>query len=173
MKKLVIYGTLALVLVLTASQLVFAGPKNGKGGNCGGGMSNRGAINWVSELKLTDDQVTKIQGILQKDAADTEALYNTLHKTQTELRNLGWSKNYSEDKINALQDTIQKTHESIQASHQTAMKEIYALLTDAQKKIYDDKGGCPGTPGEGRGPGNGGKGGRRGCGNCDGTCPRP
>lgn len=166
MKKLVLYGTIALALILTASQLVFAGPKNpGQGkGDGQGPMGRNASINWVSELKLTDDQIAKIQGILAKDNTDTAPLYEKLHATQTELRNLGWTKNYSEEKITALQDTLQKTHETIQTTHQATYTAIYDLLTDAQKKIYDEKGGCGGTPGDCKGPGNGG--GRRGRGGC-------
>jgi len=163
MKKLVMYGTIALALVLTASQLVFAGPKNpGQGDRQYPGGANV-SVNWVSELKLTDDQITKIQTLLTKSNTETAPLYVKLHNTQTELRNLGWTKNYSDDKVKTLQDTIQSTHEAIQTSHQTMYEAIYNLLTDAQKKIYIEKGGCTGNPGDCRGPGNGGRKGRGGC----------
>ena len=167
MKKFALYVSIALALVLTASQLVFAGPKNsgqGKGDRQGPGGAN-GSINWVADLQLTDDQIAKISALLTKNETDTAALHATLQQTMTELRNLGWTKNYSEAKITALQETIQKTHEAIQTSRQTMYDAIYALLTDAQKKIYDEKGGCNGTPGEGRGSGDGGRKGkgRGGC----------
>lgn len=165
MKKFALYVSIALALVLTASQLVFAGPGNPGQGNGDrqypGGVNS--AINWVAELKLTDDQIAKISTLLTKNETDTAALHLTLQKTMTELRNLGWTKHYSEAKVTALQDTLQKTHEAIQTSHQTMVEAIYALLTEAQKKIYDEKGGCNGTPGTGRGPGNGGRKGRGGC----------
>jgi Spy/CpxP family protein refolding chaperone len=162
MKRMIAYTTLALVLIAGSYQLVFAKPSTGKGnGNC----TQNQAINYVEKLKLTDDQISKISVLIQKDNTTNKTLHEKIQTAMTSLREMEWSKNFKQATVDQLIKDRDDARTAMQTNHQKLITDIKALLTADQQKLFEDLGfgciggGCGGGNGSGCGNGN-----RKGCG---------
>lgn len=169
MKKLIIYTTLAMVLVVGSYQLVSAKPGNGSGNPSGRGCSTSQPVSYVEKLKLTDDQISKISLLIQKDNATSKLLHEKMQTLMNTLREMEWSKNFLQANADQLVKDIADARTTMQTNHQKLYAEIKALLTADQQKLFDELGfsGCTtgNCPGDGTGSGSGcGKGKGKGCG---------
>jgi Spy/CpxP family protein refolding chaperone len=142
MKKWIMFASLALAVVIGTASLTYA-----KGGP---GTSNRKTVGWATVLELTDAQIAKIQTTLKSSNQEATAKMQAMQQTMGSLRELEWSKDYSDEKAQALIDQMQKTREEMQAVRQSSQDSIYNELTDAQKVKYMEncRGGrnCDGNP---------------------------
>jgi len=177
MKKLLIYATLAMVLVVGSYQLVSAKPGNGSGKGSGRGCTTSQPVSYVEKLKLSDDQVSKISVLIQKDNASSKLLHEKMQTTMNALREMEWSKNFLQANADQLIKDIADSRTSMQANHQKLYADIKATLSADQQKLFDElgftgcgNGNCSGDGsciGTGDGTGSGsrcGKGKGRGCG---------
>jgi Spy/CpxP family protein refolding chaperone len=130
------------------------------GGGCSRGQSNLSSspINFVVKLTLTDDQINKIFPLIQKDNASTTTLQDKIHHNFTTLREMEWSKSYSQTTADKLLQEINDSKTTLRNNHQKLNQDITLLLTPAQQKIFAQLGGCLGL-GLGTGTGCG----RNGC----------
>jgi Spy/CpxP family protein refolding chaperone len=121
-------------------------------------------ISFVAELKLTDDQVSKIGVLVSNNNTATEALEDKMHASRNQLETLQWSKDFTKEKADALIKTMQDSMANRQLLEQKLMVDIKSLLTTEQLAIFNKlhqgprEGRGPGEgrePGEGEGPGRG------------------
>lgn len=152
------YTALALILVLGSYQLVMARP--GQGGGKGGNPpnENRQPISFVQELKLTDDQVSKIGVLVSNNNTATAVLEDKMQASRNELQMLQWSKDFTTEKADAMIKTMQDSMAKHQLLEEKLMVDIKGLLTTEQldlfNKLHRGKGD---GPGQGREPGQGGR----------------
>jgi len=155
MKKLIVYTTLALLLIVGSYQLVFAKP--GRGNDQERGYILSQAIGYVEKLKLTEEQVSKISVLIQKDNTTSKMLFEKMQASRSVLRELEWSKSFVQANVDKLIKEITDTRTTMQANRQKLYTDINTLLTVDQQKLFADLGfGCgSGSCGQG-GCGNGG-----------------
>lgn len=156
MKKWFMYTTLALILVLGSYQLVMARPGQGAGKGGTPPNENRQPISFVQELKLTDDQVSKIGVLIQKTNQESAVLEDNMQSSRNNMQVLQWSKDFTTEKAEAMIKTMQDSMSSRQLLEQKLMVDIKGLLTTEQlalfNKLHQGKGE---GPREGRKPGKG------------------
>jgi Spy/CpxP family protein refolding chaperone len=158
MKKMFVYTALALIVVLGSYQLVMARPGQG-GGNGGNPPAGKfQPISFVQELKLTDDQVSKIGVLVSNNNTATAALEDKIQASRNELQMLQWSKDFTKEKVDAITKSMKDSMSSRQLLEQKLMVDIKGLLTTEQltlfNKLHAGKGKGPGEgqkPGKGRG----------------------
>ena len=157
MKKWFMYTALALILVLGSYQLVMARPGQGAGKGGNPPCENRQPISFVQELKLTDDQVSKITVLIQNTNTASDVLEDKMQTSRNNLQVLQWSKDFSTEKADAIIKVMQDSMAQRQLLEQKLMVDIKSLLTTEQlqlfNKLHNGKGEGPGQgqePGQGR-----------------------
>jgi Spy/CpxP family protein refolding chaperone len=177
MKKLIVYATLAMVLIVGSYQLVFAKQGNGSSSGTSRGCTSSQTVGYVEKLKLTDDQIGKINTLIQKDNTSSKFLHEKMQASMNSLREMEWSKNFVLANAEKLIKDRDDARATLQTNQQKLYEDIKALLTADQQKLFGElgfsgcgngscsgDGSCDGS-GEGNGSGNGcGKGKGKGCG---------
>jgi Spy/CpxP family protein refolding chaperone len=158
MKKWFMYTALALILVLGSYQLVMARPGQGAGKGGNPPNENRQPISFVQELKLTDDQVSKIEAFIQKTNQESAVLEDNMQTSRNNLQVLQWSKDFSTEKADAIIKVMQDSMAKRQLLEQKLMVDIKSLLTTEQLALFNKLHAGKGEgPGEGQEPGQGGR----------------
>jgi len=155
MKKLYTYTALALIVILGSYQLVMARP--GKGNGDGPPPDEkRMPISFVQELKLTDDQVSKITALIQTKNTNCAVLEDKMQENKKKMELLQWSKDFSQEKVDAIIKEIKDTMTQLMLNHEKLNVDIKAQLTLEQVQIFNKlQMGKGKGPGNGRGPGRG------------------
>lgn len=130
MKKKVMIFAVALLLVLSIVQVAAA---SGMGkGDKPQVQSGCKQLNTIQSLKLTDDQVSKIREIQQKNYQQTRNLRIQLQDKAFELRQLQLVKNPDKNQIEAKQKEVKDLRVKINDICQQSREQCLALLTQEQ-----------------------------------------
>ena len=130
-----VYTALALIIILGTYQLVMAKPGKGKGNTP---QPNRNMpISYVQELKLTDDQVTKITGIIQNNNTACAVLEDKIQLNRDKLQVLQWSKNFSKENVDAIAKEMKDTMTQIRLNNEKLIVDIKAQLTLEQVQVFN------------------------------------
>ena len=150
MKKMFLYAALALIVVVGSYQFVMARPGHGGGNGGNPPMERRQPISFVTELKLTEDQVSKISTLIQNQQTACTALEDKMQTSRNSLELLQWSKDFTAEKAEAIEKTMQESMSQHQLLQQKLMVDIKSLLTTEQLALFNKL-----NPGRGRGPKDG------------------
>ena len=150
MRRFKIISIVSVVLLFSVSELIISQPF-GRGMRRGMGFQNPlcpysgyltttnnnvplcpGNLNF---LNLTQDQITKINGINMKFQNENIAQLNELQKKNIELQNLLTNKNLDRNSINAKLDEVNKTRTELQKKVLTRTEDINKVLTEQQKEM--------------------------------------
>ncbi len=151
MKKVSIIGGLILIVIIAAAVNFYPQKSDGPRGE-----RFRGKM--IEKLKLTDDQKDKIEQLRiehQKAMIDLRA---DMQKKSLALKELMRKGNYSRSDYLNLANDISSARDKIAAARANHRMDVYELLDDQQKKIFNEM------------PMMGGPGGQRG-GMMNGQCP--
>ena len=111
----------------------------------------------LDKLNLTDDQKEKIEGLRLKNQEEMIDLRAAVQKKELALKELQYKGNYSRsDYINLVKD-ISASKNKIAEARANHRMDVYELLTDQQKKIFDQMPMMRGMRGDGRGMGHDGR----------------
>ena len=131
MKKWTVLAVVALVVVVGSASLTFA--RNGWMG------AERKSTGWVEVLDLKDDQIDSIQSVLRQSNQDKLSKMQEFHQTMGALRELEWSRDYTEDKANELIETMKSIREEMMGSRKAGQERIQDELTEEQKELYREQ----------------------------------
>lgn len=138
MKKKVLFGILAALVLSAGAIFVVAqkgmnrggGPGFGPGGGHGGrhmaGMMLRG-------LDLTDEQKAKVKEIMDASRASVEPLVNQMKESRGKLQGLGADGKFDQAAVEALANDQGTTMAKLIVERERAKAQVFALLTDEQK----------------------------------------
>ena len=128
MKKWIVFAVVALVVVVGSASLTFA--RNGWMG------AERKSIGWVEVLDLKDDQIDNIQSVIRQSNQDKLSKIQEYHQTMGALKELEWSRNYTEDKANELIESMRSIREEMMGSRKMGQDRILSELTEEQKEKF-------------------------------------
>jgi len=130
MKKWITFVALTLVVLVGAASLSYA--------RVGDKALNRTPIGWVALLELSDAQISAIQSILKTNRQQTLSAIQTLHENISSLRELQWSKDFTDEKAASMMESIRNARQELWNTHKANQEKIYNELTDEQKAKYDE-----------------------------------
>lgn len=142
--RFMIASSIALGLPLGAD----AFPMADKPGGCGGPMQMRGEPGmfgashtppFLHGLDLNDAQRDKIFGLMHAQAPAMRDQAKAIRKSQTELRRLGLSGEYSEEKAQALAEASAGIMAKMAQMHARTEQQIYRILTPEQRKQLEER----------------------------------
>lgn len=140
MKKIISCSVFVAILFLSFSTMTFA--RGGKGNGRGCQNNTNQLISYVVTLKLTDDQVSKINVLIQKDNTVSKTFHDKIQTNFTALREMEWSKNFDKTKADKLLKEMSNAQASMKANHQKLNLDIRSLLTVDQQNLFTGIGGC-------------------------------
>jgi len=82
--------------------------------------------------------------LIQKDNASTKILHDKIRTNFTILREMEWSKSFSQTIADKLLQEINDSKIILRTNHQKLNQDITLLLAPSQQKIFDQLGGCLG-----------------------------
>ncbi|BCB26663.1 ATP-independent periplasmic protein-refolding chaperone [Sulfurimicrobium lacus] len=142
--RFMIASSIALGLPLGAD----AFPMTDKPGGCGGPMQMRGEPGmfggshtqpFLRGLDLNESQRDKIFDLMHAQAPAMRDQAKALHKSQMELRLLGLSGEYSEEKAQALAEASAGVLAKMAQMHARTDQQIYRILTPEQRKQLEER----------------------------------
>jgi Spy/CpxP family protein refolding chaperone len=89
---------------------------------------------YLHELTLSDEQQDKIFDLLHAQAPQVHRLARTLHKSNAQLRELGYSEQYDEAAARGLIDAAARAQSELALLRIRADHEVLGLLTPGQRK---------------------------------------
>ena len=128
------FGILVLAVTLAASgTLAWAAADEGKAG----GRHAKWSKMFQQRLGLTDDQMTQIRTIKERDRDAHRQLGETLHKAQTELRQLALS-GADASMVQQKEAEVQQLLGQMVQLHTKHLQEIGPILTPEQREKMAD-----------------------------------
>lgn len=140
MKKIITSTTLVLLVFFSVSTMTFARGGKGKGKGCQN--NNNQPISYVDKLKLSDEQVSKITVLIQKDNTSTKTLHDKIRTNFTALREMEWSKSFNQTNADKIRKEMSEAQATMQTNHQKLSVDIRSLLTIDQQNLFVSIGGC-------------------------------
>jgi Spy/CpxP family protein refolding chaperone len=127
------------------------------GGNPGNSPAGKfQPISYVQELKLTDDQVSKIAVLIKNNQTASAVLEDKMQINRDSLQTLQWSKDFMQEKVDAITKEMKDTMAQRQLLEQKLMVDIKSLLTTEQLQLFNKLHNGRGEgPGQGQEPGQG------------------
>jgi len=127
MKKNILIGMVAVLVLSMVASAAFAGPGWGRGMGYGPGCGCLPVSN------LTPEQSAKIQAIRLASFKENQPLQEQLFAKKTELRSLWLSQNPDQAKIAALQKEMLDIRAQLQEKSNNARLEVRQVLTPEQQ----------------------------------------
>ena len=120
----------------------WSAPGSGYGHHRGGGkhrFSHRDRMMKLMEkVNVTDAQKKQIDALLKANEDKIRSSFQAQHETWRELHHVGFSADYSDDKVKALLAKLQPIHEQAVLEKARLDNAIYKLLTPEQQKKLQD-----------------------------------
>lgn len=143
--KKIIIMTLAVAMIFGGAAIA-AARGQGRGGHCGGkGMGGPGCMGFrdgcpggmgmgfLGSLNLTDEQKTKVRGILNTHLDEIKAKKQAVIEARQNMAEVIHSANPAEENVRAAHKTFAAAQEEATVLRVKIMNEVKQVLTDAQK----------------------------------------